>query len=205
MNRVAIIDYGMCNLDSVQRALEECGASATITDEPADLDHADRIVLPGVGAFGDAMARMRARGLDTALKELVLGDGVPFLGICLGMQMIATVGEEGGETPGLGWIDGVVRRLQPNAVDRRIPHIGWNEVEARGSSTLLQGIPPRSDFYFVHSYHLDCDVDADSAGVTPYCGEFTSVVERGAIFGVQFHPEKSQQHGFRVLKNFLAY
>lgn len=204
LNRVAIIDYGMCNLDSVRRAVEECGGKVVVTDDPADLASADRIILPGVGAFPDAMRNLKARSLHTALANEVLGQSVPFLGICLGMQMLATAGHEGGDTAGLGWIDGEVRRLQPTDTDRRVPHVGWNEVEPSTESAIFGGIPFGSDFYFVHSYHLDCADRADVAARTPYADGFCSAVERDLVFGVQFHPEKSQQNGFRLLSNFLA-
>lgn len=203
MNRVAIIDSGMCNLDSIGRAVEECGGSALVTDQPGDLAHADRVVLPGVGSFGEAMAGLRAKSLDEALQEEVLAAAVPFLGICLGMQLLATTGHEGGCTEGLGWVPGVVQRLEPTATDRRVPHMGWNEVHPARDSALLAGIPEGADFYFVHSYHLACGKD-DVVATTPYCGGFTSAVERGTVFGVQFHPEKSQRHGLALLRNFLS-
>jgi glutamine amidotransferase len=199
--RVAIVDYGMCNLDSVRRAFEEVGAKPFVTDEPADLDAADRIVLPGVGAFPDAMANLRARDLDDALTKQVLEQGAPFLGICLGMQLIATTGREVAETAGLGWIDANVIRFESAA--ERIPHVGWNEVVPVFESPLFDGIPPAADFYFVHSFHVTCADDADILATTEYCGGFTSAVQRGHVFGVQFHPEKSQQWGLRLLANFL--
>ena len=202
--RVAIVDYGMCNLDSVRRAFEEVGARPYVTDDPADLDAADRIVLPGVGAFPDAMCNLRARGLDDALTKQVLEEGAPFLGVCLGMQLMAGVGAEVEPTRGLGWIDARCVRLAPTADDPRVPHVGWNEVTPTVASPLFDGIPPGADFYFVHSFHLACATDADVLATTPYCGGFTSVVQRGQVFGVQFHPEKSQQWGLRLLRNFLA-
>lgn len=175
-----------------------------VTDDPEELDRADRIVLPGVGAFEDAMRNLRDRGLDEALAKAVLAEGAPLLGICLGMQLLAERGTEGTETPGLGFVAGVVARLEPTATDRRIPHVGWNEVHEQRPSTLLQGIPRDADFYFVHSYHVRCNDRDDVAAMTPYCGGFSSVIERRNIFGTQFHPEKSQRHGFALLKNFLA-
>jgi glutamine amidotransferase len=204
MSSIAIVDYGLCNLDSVRRAFEECGAAVTVTDDPRDLTNADRIVLPGVGAFGDAMSALRKSGLEDALSQEVHGNGIPFLGICLGMQLIASIGFEGGETNGLGWISGEVRRFAPTMLDKRIPHVGWNEVVATPGSTLFAGVPLGADFYFVHSYHFVCDDKSDIAGTTPYCGWFTSALERENVFAVQFHPEKSQRHGFQLLRNFLA-
>jgi imidazole glycerol-phosphate synthase subunit HisH len=206
MNRVAIVDYGMSNLDSVARAIEECGGSPLLTKAPGDLADASRIILPGVGVFADAMARLRSLGYEDALQEQVRVKAVPFLGICLGMQLMATRGVEGGETRGLGWIEGDCIRLEPAAGDTRIPHVGWNELEhsADAPPALLAGIPNGRDFYFVHSYHLRCARPADVAARTPYCGGFVSIVGGGTLWGVQFHPEKSQQDGFKLLRNFLA-
>ncbi len=206
MNVVAIVDYGMGNLDSVSRAVEECGGAPIVTNRYQDLATANRIILPGVGSFGDAMRNLRQRGLQESLEEQVLERRIPFLGICLGMQLLATTGWEGGETAGLGWIDGEVQRLQPTDDDSRIPHIGWNEVsfDSNGGSALFRGIAPGRDFYFVHSFHLCVRNPQDIVGQTLYAGGFVSAVQRGHIFGVQFHPEKSQRVGFQVLRNFLA-
>ena len=204
MNRVAIVDYDLCNIDSVARAVEECGGRPTITSSPADLDAADRIILPGVGAFPDAMANLRSVGLDAALHAQVIEGGAPFLGICLGMQLLATVGEEVAETPGLGFVPASVRRLDSKNGAERIPHMGWNEVTPAQGSALFEGIEPGTDFYFVHSYHMVCDDETSVAATTPYCGGFTSAVASRNIFGVQFHPEKSQAAGFHLLRNFLG-
>lgn len=204
MNTVAIIDYGMCNLDSVARAVEECGGSPIVTDQAKDIEQANRIILPGVGAFPDAMRNIRQRRLDEILPEQVISKQIPFLGICLGMQLLATKGWEGEETSGLGWVEGEVRRLQPLNQETRIPHIGWNEVNFTRDSPLFRNIPPNKDFYFVHSYHVCCANEANILAQTPYCGTFISAVERDWLFGVQFHPEKSQRIGFQLLKNFLS-
>ncbi len=204
MKTVAIVDYGMCNLDSIRRAVQECGGNAIVTDRAADLRTAAAIILPGVGAFPDAMENLRARSLTEVLREQVLEKEIPFLGICLGMQLLATRGFEGKETEGLNWIKGEVRRFQPTDRNERIPHIGWNEVYQQSTCPLFKGIPEGKDFYFVHSFHIQCENEAESLGSTPYCGKFTSVVGRGLLFGVQFHPEKSQRLGFQVLRNFLA-
>lgn len=203
INRTAIVDYGMCNLDSVRRAVEECGGGAYVTSDPLELRAADRIILPGVGAFPEAMANLRSRRLDVALAEEVLGADAPFLGICLGMQLMATVGCEGVLTEGLGWIDGAVVQFAPTA-DERIPHIGWNEVHPKQDVPLFEGLTDGVDFYFVHSYHFRVDDPAAVMAVTPYCGLFVSAIGRDRMWGVQFHPEKSQQAGFTVLRNFLA-
>lgn len=203
MERVAVVDYGLCNVDSVVRALAECGADAFLVREAPHLEPADRIVLPGVGAFDVAMAHLRETGLAEAMTKLVLQEGVPFLGVCLGMQLVATTGFENGVSEGLGWIDATVERIA-GGVDERVPHIGWNEVDPTRESPLFGGIPGRADFYFVHSYHVRCSDPADVLATTPYGGTITSVIARDRIFGVQFHPEKSQRHGLQMLRNFLA-
>jgi glutamine amidotransferase len=203
MNRVAVVDSGLCNLDSVKRGVEECGGVPVLITDGADLERVDRIILPGVGAFPEAMAGLAERGLKGPLEDEVLDKGIPFLGICLGMHLLATVGYEGGATKGLGWIEGEVKRLAPTD-GSRVPHVGWNEVHHDPSVPLFDGIPNGTDFYFVHSYHFACDEPANVGATTPYCGGFTSVVHQDLIFGVQFHPEKSQRHGLQLLRNFLA-
>ena len=203
MSNIAIIDYGMCNLDSVSRALEECGARPFVTDRPDELMDADQIVLPGVGAFPRAMANLQSRGLDVAIREILDKRPVPFLGICLGMQLMADSSIEGGHTKGLGLIPADVLRLQPEEAGERIPHMGWNEVKHHQDDSLFKGIPSGSNFYFVHSYHFCCE-DEFVIARTPYCGGFVSAVQKKNIFGVQFHPEKSQRVGFCMLKNFLV-
>jgi len=200
MKPVIVVNTGLCNLDSICRALQECGGSPEIAST-GTLVRAERIVLPGVGAFASAMGQLGRTGLAAAVRERVLGDGVPFLGICLGMQLAAAEGEEGGASAGLGLIPGRVTRLQPQGGDR-VPHIGWNEVAQRDDATLFAGLAPGTDFYFVHSFHLQCPDDFVAAS-TPYCGGFVSAVERENVFGVQFHPEKSQTAGFEVLGAFL--
>jgi glutamine amidotransferase len=203
VSSVAIVDTGLCNLDSIARAIEECGGKSFVTEDPVRLEGAAHIVLPGVGAFPEAMARLKARGLDVALGEQVIERKIPFLGVCLGMQLMATKGTEIRETQGLGWIEGKVGLLQAEPGER-IPHIGWNEVDSISDSPLFQGIAPGRDFYFVHSYVLTPARSEEVAAITPYGGGFASSVHRGNIYGVQFHPEKSQQAGFAVLRNFLS-
>jgi glutamine amidotransferase len=200
---VAIVDSGLCNLDSIRRAVEQCGGTPRIVRDPAPLGEVDRIVLPGVGSFAAAMRNLAAAGFDRALPEELARRRVPFLGICLGMQLMAERSEEGGATKGLGLLPGDVVRLVPRAADERVPHIGWNEIEAKPGAALFDGTASGTDFYFVHSYHVRCGTDW-AAAKTPYCGGFVSAVERGHVFGVQFHPEKSQKAGFDVLRRFLA-
>lgn len=202
MSQVVVVDYGVCNLDSVRRALEECGASVDVTGDPEALASADRILLPGVGAFPVAMGNLVDRGLDEAVVREARA-GAPLLGICLGMQLLATTGTEDGTADGLGLVPAVVERLEPTDVDRRIPHVGWNEVTSVGDQPLFAGIAPGTDFYFVHSYQVRCADRSSVAATTPYAGGFVSAVHLENVHGVQFHPEKSQAAGFALLRNFL--
>ena len=206
MQRVAVVDYGLCNVDSVVRALQHCGAAPFLAHDAADIKAADRIVLPGVGAFDAAMEQLDAADLVSPLTDAVLGEGVPFLGICLGMQLLARSSEEGGPRAGFGWFDADVVRIEPGT-DERVPHIGWNEVDATShetSSPLFGDIPDHTDFYFVHSFHMLCADPADVLATVPFAGGVTAVVARPPIYGVQFHPEKSQRHGLQLLRNFLT-
>jgi glutamine amidotransferase len=201
-NRVAIVDHGLSNLNSIARAIEECGGTPVVTGDPRELRQANRIVLPGVGAFPTAITRLRASGLFDALLEEAGRRPVPLLGICLGMQLLAERSSEGGDNPGLGLIPGVVTKLTPTNGER-VPHMGWNEVQPVVDHPLLRGIQGGTDFYFVHSYYLSCPQPCIVAR-TPYCGEFVSVAAKGNVMAVQFHPEKSQRAGFQLLQNFLA-
>ena len=203
MTRVVIVDTGLCNLHSIARAIEECGGTPLVTADSGDLAHGTHIVLPGVGAFAEAMVRLRNRGIDAALDEQVIGRGIPFLGVCLGMQLMATRGWEGRGAEGLGWIDGEVGLIEAQPGER-IPHIGWNEVIPTDNTQLFRDVGPARDFYFVHSYVLRAVRAEDVAAVTPYGGGFVSAVSVRNIHGVQFHPEKSQLAGFAVLRNFLS-
>lgn len=203
MSNTLIIDYGISNLNSVQRAFEECGADVFVSADCADCARADHIVLPGVGAFPDGMAALMAGGWVDAIRLAVLDHRIPLLGICLGMHLLADKGYEGGETPGLGLIPGEVSRLVPDHSETRIPHVGWNEVHHSRVHPLFSGIPDGADFYFVHSYHFVTSIPDDVVGSTPYCGSFASVVARGNVFGTQFHPEKSSRYGFQLIRNFL--
>jgi imidazole glycerol-phosphate synthase subunit HisH len=199
--KVTLIDTGLCNLDSIRRACEEVGARPKVTRDPREAAEAERIILPGVGNFVAAMGMLSEGGLDDALRQHVLVRQRPFLGICLGMQLLGCVSAEG-DSKGLGLIEAPVQKLVPAAGDR-VPHMGWNTVTATAPGTLLDGIAPETDFYFVHGFHLAAP-PAVTKGLTPYCGRFVSVVEAAPLFGVQFHPEKSSRAGFQVLRNFLA-
>jgi glutamine amidotransferase len=202
MLSVAIIDYGLCNLDSIRRAIEICGAAPRLAREAKDVEYAQRIVLPGVGNFAKAMSNLHQRGLDHALHAAVARQ-TPVLGLCLGMQLLASFGEEGGGREGLGLIPGRVL-LMHSCSGERVPHMGWNSVVPAVRSVLFDGIAPGADFYFVHSYHLACDDNAHVAARTPYCGGIVAAVQNGNVFGTQFHPEKSQRSGRRLLTNFLT-
>lgn len=199
----AIIDYGMGNLLSVQRAFEKCGSDAVIVDNPLDLRSAEHIVLPGVGAFPDAMENLKNGGWIDELNRAVLDKRVPLLGICLGMQLLAEQSIEVRACEGLGYISGEVVPLEPTAEHERIPHVGWNEIEKVTDSPLFDEIRDGVNYYFVHGYHFKVKNTKDIATVTPYCGKFVSSVIRDNIMGTQFHPEKSQKAGFLLIKNFL--
>jgi len=197
--RIAIIDYRMGNLRSVEKGFEHAGvANAVVTDDPAVIERADGIVLPGVGAFRDASANLRESGVEDLLRHKI-GEGTPFLGICLGMQLLADIGLEDGQYTGLGLIPGVCDKL-PAGV--KIPHIGWNTVEYPARSPLFDDIPESTAFYFVHSYRLS-PVDPDVVvGSTEYGVRFASAVQMDNVYAVQFHPEKSSAMGLRLLANF---
>lgn len=203
--KVAIVNYGMGNLGSVRRAFEELGAEVVIANHPSALYDANRIVLPGVGAFAEGMAHLNQGGWSMALRDLVAEQGKPMLGICLGMQMLATEGHEGGVTSGLGLIPGQVRRLDELGCTLRIPHVGWNEVCQVRMDALFEGIPSAADFYFVHSYAFVPEQRDDLLASVPYGVDLTAAVRRNHVFGCQFHPEKSSKAGRRLLRNFLSY
>lgn len=199
---IAIVDYGLCNLDSITRAIEECGGDAFTTDSPDDIATADKIIVPGVGSFNKAMENLTGAGNDEAIRNRAAA-GVPLLGICLGMQLLATRGAEAGETEGLGLLDATVEKLKPHANTERVPHIGWNELRRVRADPLFDSAPEDRDFYFVHSYHLCCNDPKDVVATTPYCGGFVSCVNHGNVWGAQFHPEKSQKAGFALLARFV--
>jgi len=197
---IVIVDYGMGNLRSVQKALEKVGHSATITRDPAEVAAAQRVVLPGVGASADALAAVRAHALEEPLKEFV-ASGRPFLGICLGLQMLVDVSYEDGEHRGLGVLPGKVVCFDLPR-EYKVPHMGWNRVRLVRRAPIFDGIEDGEHFYFVHSYHVVTDDRSVVAVETDYGGPFCSGVWRDNLYAVQFHPEKSQSAGLRVLKNF---
>jgi imidazole glycerol-phosphate synthase subunit HisH len=196
-----IIDYGMGNLKSVVNAFRFLGCRAIISDGVGELMKADAIVLPGVGAFGQAMDNLKKLKLVAPLTEQVIAKNKPFLGICLGMQLIAEDSEEVGFHEGLGWIQGHVRKIRVEG-SQSLPHIGWNTIDVIIREPFFNAI--EGDFYFVHSYHLECDERFISAR-TKYGIDFASAVQKDNIFAVQFHPEKSQNNGLRLLRNFVNF
>ena len=198
-----MVDYGTGNVGSLGNMLHKIGQTATLASTPEVLERADAILLPGVGAFDRGMGNLQASGLLETLIRRVQGDGVPVLGICLGMQLLARSSEEG-TLPGLGWIDAVCQKFTFPPEDRqhKVPHMGWNAVQPRSGENLFSDMEPGALFYFVHSYHVVCADSDDVLGVSEYGGAFTSAVRRGNIFGVQFHPEKSLRFGMRLLRNF---
>ncbi|WP_445193620.1 imidazole glycerol phosphate synthase subunit HisH [Sphingomonas sp. Tas61C01] len=197
---LALIDYGAGNLHSVANALAAAGADdVAITGDPDIVLRADRIVLPGVGAFGACAAALRAvPGMIEALERRVRGDGVPFLGICVGMQLMADVGEEMGSHAGLGWIAGRVRLIEPGTMDAKVPHMGWNDVVPAVPHPLIAA----GEAYFLHSYAFD---GADVIATTDHAGPITAAIGRDNLIGVQFHPEKSQRYGLALLERFLSW
>jgi glutamine amidotransferase len=203
--KIAVVNYGMGNLASVRRAFEDIGAEVTIANHPTALYDANRIVLPGVGAFTEGMECLNGSGWASALHEVVIQQGKPLLGICLGMQMLATSGHEGGATKGLGFIPGKVQRLDAIGCKLRIPHVGWNDVSYRKADALFDGIPDLSDFYFVHSFAFVPESQEHLIATTSYDCDVTAVVRSGNVFGCQFHPEKSSKAGRQLLRNFMNY
>ena len=202
MNEVILIDAGTGNLRSVQKALESLCAVVDRTDDPQKVLSGKRVILPGVGAFGDFMSGLRAHGLEDAVKDVVKR-GIPLLGICVGMQALFEVGEELGQHAGLGVLAGKVTRFA-ESLSVKIPHTGWNQVEVRKETPLFHGIDSGEYVYFNHSYFCQPGKPSDIAATTDYGLTYTCAVQDKNIFGVQFHPEKSQAVGLRVLKNFLG-
>ncbi len=209
---IALIDYGSGNIHSAARALRSATNMAKktreirVTSDPAAIANADRIVLPGVGHFADCMANLRARaGLVEALETHVLKGGKPFLGICVGMQLMADIGLEDGETKGLGWIPGTVDAIAPGP-EHAVPHMGWNEIHpAEEVHPLLKGLGDDLNVYFVHSYAFTATDPAYRAATCTYGTPFTAAVARDNLFGTQFHPEKSQKAGLQLLANFITW
>lgn len=212
---IAIIDYGSGNLKSAAKAFERAAAALDappkiiVTNKPDEVRAASRIVLPGVGAFGDCREGLSALdGMDAILNEQVVEKGVPFFGICVGMQLMATSGREKGDHAGLGWIPGVVELMQPSDKDLKIPHMGWNTLKFTKPHPLFDGLtdgPNGQHAYFVHSYHVQADNSDDVLATTDYGMNVTAAIGRDNMVGTQFHPEKSQKFGLALIENFMRW
>lgn len=201
---IVIVDYGMGNLRSILNKFERMDVEAKISADPGDIERADKLILPGVGAFDAAMQNLRQRNLIPVLEKKVLQEKTPILGICLGMQLFSRHSEEG-NVEGLGWIDARTIRFQSNGNGLKVPHMGWNSITVNGGSHLLDGLGTGSRFYFVHSYHVCCDDPVDRLATTNYGIDFTSMVQHGNILGAQFHPERSHRYGAKLLENFVSW
>ncbi len=207
---VGIVDYGVGNLRCVAKAVARAEASSLVSSDPGELATADVLILPGVGAFGFAMDKLQDTGLGDWVVGHVRSSGTPIIGICLGMQLLATESEESLGVPGLGLIDAIVKRLDPGKGKDQfgrpyhMPHMGWNSILKRTDSALFSDMADGSDFYFANSYHVVCRNESDIAAETEYGQRFVSALERDNVLGVQFHPEKSQSAGLGVLKNFIG-
>ena len=197
---IAVVDYGVGNLFSVEKALAALGAEVRVSGEASDMREAEKIVLPGVGAFGDCMKNLQATGLIPVLREMMQA-GKPLLGICVGMQILFEGSEESPETAGLGYFAGQVKKIQ--APDLKIPHMGWNSLDVRGDSRLFDGLPKNPYVYFVHSYHAVPQDASIIAATTDYGQKLTAAVAQKNVMATQFHPEKSGDVGLKILENFL--
>ena len=199
---IAIIDYGAGNLQSVKKAFDFIGAESVITDNIETINACDKILLPGVGSFGDAMDSMTKKGLVDTVKQNAMS-GKPFLGICLGLQLLFEESEESPGVKGLGIFKGKIKKFSPD-IGLKIPHIGWNSLEIKQKDTLFKDIPENSYVYFVHSYYLHAEDENEIATVTNYGIDFHSAVGKGNVFATQFHPEKSGDVGLQILRNFAS-
>jgi glutamine amidotransferase len=205
MKQVAIIDYGNGNANSIKNALRELGVAAIYTSKPADIESADYLILPGVGHYGTAMNNLRESGLIKSLNDAVMNDRKPVLGICLGMQLMTEYGEEGA-TSGLNWIKGSTRKMRPeNRKQFKIPNIGWSTISKQSASVLLRGIETNEDpFYFCHAFAVDSIDEIAVTAKIQYDQPYVALFELNNIFGVQFHPEKSQESGLKLMENFIS-
>lgn len=202
--QILIVDFGMGNLNSVRKKLSQSNCTPIVSSNPKAVASADKLILPGVGHFQQAMENLGKLNLLDVLNEAVLVRQRPILGICLGMQLMAGHSEEG-DASGLGWVDGEVVKIRPkDTLKFKVPHVGWNQISHRKESALMRGIPDSSEFYFVHGYYLKPKAAADILNETEYEERFTSAIEKKNIFGVQYHPEKSHDVGEKLLKNFVS-
>ena len=202
-SNLVIVDYGMGNLHSVKKNLDRMTVSSTVSSDPKTIINAEKIILPGVGHFGKAMSNLKEMNLLEALNEAVLVKLKPILGICLGMELMAKKGEEG-NADGLAWLDAEVIKFNiSDKIRYKIPHIGWNQIQIKKQSLLMNSIPDLSEFYFLHSYHLRVDDQSDILNETQHDYLYPSAIEKNNIFGVQYHPEKSHEVGAQLLRNFV--
>jgi glutamine amidotransferase len=200
---IIIIDYGMGNLQSVKKKLIRVGAEVKISSDPAVISKADKLILPGVGHFANGIKNLKEYGLWEVINNKVLVEKTPILGICLGMQLMAKHSEEG-DAEGLGWFDAdVVKFKMKDRLKYKVPHIGWNNAEMNQESFLFNNIPKEAFFYFVHSYHIQCNNQKDILTTTEYEYPFTSSIQKDNIYGTQFHPEKSHDWGEKIIQNFI--
>lgn len=199
---VGIVNYGMGNLASVEKAVETVGHTGSIIDDPTHLENCRRVILPGVGAFAEGIDRLEAGGWSDAIRAAV-GTGKPLLGICLGMQFLADRGDEGGARQGLALIPGTIASLRAFGCNERVPHVGWNETRVTRRDLLFDGLPATSDHYYVHSFAMRPASPQHVLATTSHGCEVTAVVRSGRVWGTQFHPEKSSKAGLRLLRNFI--
>ena len=203
MNNIVIIDYGAGNIDSVYKAVKVCGGDVVVSSKAEDLESSTHLILPGVGSFDDAYKSLESTGLIPVIKEQVKKYNIPLLGICLGMQLLASYGEEGEGSIGLNLVPGKVIKMKGSAL-YKIPHVGWNDIKIYRESEILDGIKNHSNFYFVHSYMFCCEVKNSIVAEADYLDSgVTAIVQKDNVFGVQFHPEKSQIIGSKLLENFI--
>lgn len=200
---IAIVDYGLGNINAFVNVYKKLNIQSVLANRPEDFKYADKIILPGVGAFDYAMDRLNKSGMRQELDDLVINHMIPVLGICVGMQMLASSSEEG-TMPGLSWINGAVKKFDPSTLSQstHLPHMGWNDVKPVTKNNLFKCLEEDAIFYFLHSYYFSCTYSHNVIALTEYCGEFASAVSDRNIYGVQFHPEKSHQWGIQLLKNF---
>ena len=202
MKNVVVIDYGLGNVRSVAGAIEKIGHNALVTNKFEEMESADKLILPGVGAFGEGMANLRKLDLVKPLTDLVISNLKPILGICLGFQLFGKESSEFGHNVGLGWIDASMVPLQPGS-GLRLPHVGWNETVQKSESLLFDNLPDSALFYYVHNFQVVCDNPSQIVATCEYGSTFTAAFQRDNIYGTQFHPEKSQLNGLGLIRNFV--
>lgn len=204
---IAIIDYGVGNLNSIRNMLKKIGVESLITSQPAEVEAAEKFILPGIGSFEYGMKKLRDASFFPTLQQKVTENKTPVLGVCLGAQLLFNGSEEGQPVPGLGWIDGQVVRFDQSRMEAqyKVPHMGWNEVQLEKESNLFKDVQPDHRYYFVHAYHMVCNQQADILAESNYSYNFVAAVEKQHILGVQFHPEKSHKFGMKLYENFIKY